>query len=192
MPFATGAASSAYINGKAIVVGGIVNGTTVNYAASYDPVANRWTWVAPMLHGVNHAASTTDGTRLWVFGGRAGGNTVSNGYNYVQVYTPSTNSWRWSSPLPQARGGMGKAVYYQGEFYIFGGETYNGAGATALHVYDRVDIYNPATNTWRRGTAMPTPRHGIFPLLFWGHIFIAGGGIHSYYSTSTANDVYVP
>ena len=71
---------------------------------------------------------------------------------------------------------MGNAVFYGGEFYIMGGETWNGPGATSLGVYPQVDIYNPLTNTWRRGPDMITPRHGIFPVLYQNRIYVAGGG----------------
>ena len=72
---------------------------------------------------------------------------------------------------------MGKAVFYNGEIYVIGGETSTGSGATADKVYNRVDIYNVATNTWRLGAPMPTARHGIFPVLSGTSIFVAGGGI---------------
>lgn len=53
--------------------------------------------------------------------------------------------------LPQARGGMGKAVFLDGEFWVFGGETLNGAGANPRGTYDRVDIYDPVA----RGPSTP-------------------------------------
>ena len=87
---------------------------------------------------------------------------------------------------------MGKAVHYAGEFYVIGGETLNGPGATPDNVYDRVDIYNPATNTWRLGAPMPTARHGIFPLLNANRIFVAGGGTQAGFSPSAINEIYVP
>ena len=65
---------------------------------------------------------------------------------------------RLERSLPQARGGMGKAVYLDGRFYVLGGETASGAGATALHVYDRVDVYDPVANGWTSGAPMPTAR----------------------------------
>jgi N-acetylneuraminic acid mutarotase len=74
---------------------------------------------------------------------------------------------------------MGKAVFADGEFYVIGGETRDGPGANAFHTYDRVDVYNPTTNTWRRGPDMPTARHGIFPVLRDNQIFVAGGGPRS-------------
>ena len=73
-----------------------------------------------------------------------------------------------------ARGDLGRAVYWQGEFYVMGGETATGLGAVT-GVYDRVDVYDPASGAWSRRTPMPTPRHGIDPALFQGRIFVVGG-----------------
>jgi hypothetical protein len=85
---------------------------------------------------------------------------------------------------------MGKAVFYGGEFYVLGGETLNGSLATPADVYNRVDIYNPTTNSWRLGPIMPTARHGIFPLLQSGRIYVAGGGVHSGDSQSAVLEVF--
>lgn len=200
MPFMAGSASSATIGGKVYVAGGIVGGATTNRAARYDPATNAWAELAPMPRGRNHAAASTDGKRLYVFGGRGAGsgdaNTVANGFDTVQVYNPATNKW-WSSdiggstlrPLPQARGGMGRAVYVNGEFYILGGETLTGTGATPDGVYSRVDIYNPAKNTWRLGPPMPTARHGIYPVLFANRVYTAGGGVRAGASRSAVFEI---
>jgi N-acetylneuraminic acid mutarotase len=188
MPFATGSSSSAVIGGSIYVAGGIVGSSTTNRLARYTPATNSWSELAPMPQGRNHAASATDGTKFFVFGGRGPGsgdsNMVANGFNTVQIYNPATNTWVSSAsagstiaPLPQARGGMGKAVFVNGEFFVIGGETATGAGATSNKVYNRVDIYNPSTNTWRLGPAMPTARHGIFPLLQSNKIYVAAGGV---------------
>jgi hypothetical protein len=118
----------------------------------------------------------------------------------VQVYNPATNRWDSSAnagstlrPLPQARGGMGKAVYYGGEFYVFGGETASGAGATSDGVYRRVDVYKPGANTWRLEQPMLTARHGIFPLLHGRKVYVAGGGVRAGASSSSILEVlYLP
>jgi N-acetylneuraminic acid mutarotase len=203
MPFAAGSSASALIGGQIYVAGGIVGSATTNRLARYNPASNTWTELAPMPQGRNHAAAATDGSKLYLFGGRGPGsgddNNVANGFTTVQIYDPATNTWRSSldsgstlAPLPQARGGMGRAVYHNGEFYIFGGETVDGAGATANDVYQRVDIYNPATNTWRFGRSMPTARHGIFPLLIGGRIYVAGGGTQAGWSQSALLEIYNP
>jgi N-acetylneuraminic acid mutarotase len=198
MPFAAGSGSSAVIGGQVYIAGGIIGSTTTNQVARYDPATNTWTSLAAMPQGRNHTAAATDGSKFYIFGGRDGPNVVANGFNTVQIYDPATNTWTSTesgssvAPLPQARGGMGKAVYYNGEFYIMGGETLNGPGATPDHVYNRVDIYDPTTNTWRLGPPMPTARHGIFPLYYAGRIYVAGGGIHSGGSQSTVLEIYTP
>jgi N-acetylneuraminic acid mutarotase len=210
-PYAAGSCCSALINGKIYIAGGLVGvisdtpnlGVSTNAAAVYDPVANTWTSLPPLpftpAHGINHAASATDGSKFYIFGGRDDDHAPAIGYNTVQIYDPASNTWVASSnpgstlsPLPQARGGMGKAVYYNGDFYVMGGETVSGGtGATSGNVYNRVDIYNEASNTWRLGTPMPYAKHGIFPVLRGNRIYVVAGGPISgpYYSSEF--DIYI-
>ncbi len=189
IPFATGSASTALINGKVYLAGGIIGAMTVSSAAVFDPATNSWTSIAPMPQGRNHAAASTDGIRFYVFGGRGpgsgDGNFEAEGFDDTQIYDPATNIWVSSgdagstlAPLPQKRGGMGKAAFLGGEFYVIGGETVpSGTGQVAGNVYNRVDVYNPASNSWRLDSVLPTARHGIFPLAHDGKIFVAGGGV---------------
>lgn len=151
-----------------------------------------------MPHGRNHAAAATDGALLYVFGGRGGGNTLANGSDTVQIYNFTNNTWISSAtpgsllaPLPQMRGGMGKAVFFNGEFFIFGGETSTGDGATAQRVYNRVDIFRPASNSWRLGTPMLTARHGIYPVLYGNRIYVAGGGTVAGASSTDLFEIYI-
>jgi N-acetylneuraminic acid mutarotase len=200
MPFAAGSSSSAVIGNQVYVAGGIVGSSTTAQAARYTPATNTWQAIAPMPQGRNHAAAESDGAKMFVFGGRGpgsgDGNVVANGFNTVQIYDPATNSWKSSldpgstlEPLPQARGGMGTAVFANGEFWVMGGETLDGPGATADHVYNRVDIYNPVTNSWQSGPPMPTARHGIYPVLDGTRIHVAGGGVEAGDSSSTVHEV---
>jgi N-acetylneuraminic acid mutarotase len=186
------------INGKVYMAGGIVGSGTVNTAAVYDPVTNSWSSIASMPVGRNHAAAGTDGQKLFIFGGRDGGNIVSNGLNDVQIYDPASNTWQWSGdngsnipPLPHARGGMGKAPFYGREFYVMGGETTSsGTGQVAGNVYNRVDVYNPSARTWRLETIMPTARHGICPLAVDSQIMVAGGGLQADQSQSIVFELF--
>lgn len=195
LPYPVGSAASAVIDGRIYLAGGIVGDTTTRQAVVFDPAAGTWRALAPMPQPRNHAAAATDGERFYVFGGRGPGsgetNVVANGYADVQVYDPATDRWAASGegpgsplPLPQARGGMGKAVYFGGEFYVIGGETLTGPGATADGVYARVDIYDPVRNQWREGPTLAVPRHGIFPLAYGPGIWVAGGGVVAGGSTS--------
>ena len=198
MPWAAGSVSTAYINGKVYAAGGIVGTVTVNTAAVYDPASNTWAPIASMPIGRNHAAAGTDGQKLYIFGGRTGKNATTIGFNDVQIYDPLSNTWQWNGqtgstipPLPQARGGMGKAAYYGNEFYVMGGETTKyGTGQVAGDVYNRVDVYNPFSQTWRLEAPMPTARHGIFPVVGAGKILVAGGGDHTGISSSRVFEVF--
>jgi N-acetylneuraminic acid mutarotase len=191
MPYAASSVGSCVIDGEIYVAGGQVPGVgSVGETAKYNPESDSWTSLATMPHGHNHAASGTDGERFWVFGGRGGGPGTS-----VQVYDPSTNQWESShlpdgtlTPLPLGRGGMGNAPFLLGEFYVMGGE-----GGTPL-LHDRVDIYNPATNTWRIGIPLPMARHGIYPVASNGRIYVAGGGetVFAFAETATLQILAVP
>ena len=92
--------------------------------------------------------------------------------------------------MPEGRGGTGKAVYLDGEFYVFGGETKDDADATAEGVFDRVDVYDPVARSWRIEAAMPRPRHGTFPVLFQSRIYLPGGGEQAGFAQSRTFDVF--
>ena len=200
LPHPAGSMASALIGGSIYLAGGIGEHGTRPEALRFDPVRESWDTIAPMPLPRNHAAAGTDGRRFYVFGGRGPGsgdhNTVANGFDEVQIYDPITDAWAVSgvgdsapARMPQARGGMGKAVYDGREFWIFGGETLDGPGANAAGVYDRVDIYDPVTNRWRSGPPMPAPRHGIFPVLLDRRVLIFGGGARAGPSASALGEM---
>ncbi len=203
MPFNAGSSASAHIDGKIYVAGGIVDSSTTAAAAVLDLSSMTWSAIAAMPLPRNHAASATDGRKFYVFGGRGPGsgdaNVVANGFDDVQIYDPATNTWRVSdgapgSPVrvPVARGGAGKAVYVDGEFWILGGETKSAAGASTTNTFARVDIYDPVLNRWRVGPSLPTARHGIFPVASNGMIMVAGGGAVAGYGNSSVLEMIWP
>ena len=199
MPFAAGSVSTALVAGKVYAAGGIVGSTTTARAAVYDPARNVWSSLPDMPRGSNHAAAATDGQSLWVFGGRSGGNTVANGFADVQRYDTVARTWSSSSEsasgisaMPVGRGGTGKAVHLDGRFVVMGGETLTGSGATSTNTYTRVDVYDPVGGTWSTESAMPTGRHGIFPVVHHGAVVVVLGGTAAGNSQSTVVEVLVP
>lgn len=203
LPFLAGSSASAVIDGRLFVAGGIVADATTGRAAVLDSLGGSWQPIAEMPRPRNHAASGTDGKRLYVFGGRGPGsgdaNVVADGFDDVQIYDPATGRWTVSDgspgapqPLPQARGGMGKAVWLNGEFWVIGGETVSGDGATSRKVYARVDIYDPVANRWRTGPPLNVARHGSFPVVDRGRILVMGGGDRAGESSSTIVEVIWP
>lgn len=191
MTWNAGSCISALIGGEIYVGGGILQsaGTAGNFA-KYDPVLDSWTAIGAMPIAVNHAASATDGERLFVFGGRQGMNVPQAGFDEVQIYDPVLDTWLTSTAgdvaaMPLPRGGTGRAIFTGGEFMIFGGEDQTVAFA-------EVQAYDPIADTWRAEKPMPTPRHGIFPALYEGRIFVFGGGLVAGFGYSDVGEIFSP
>ncbi|HEX6886145.1 MAG TPA: IPT/TIG domain-containing protein [Planctomycetota bacterium] len=191
LPWSGGAVATAVLGGRLHAAGGYTPSGVERRHACYDPATDTWHALAPMPLNVSHAAAGTDGLGLYVFGGRRLPQEVAPGLDTLQIYDPVTDEWRWSgalgslvAALPEPRSGMGKAVFLEGEFHLFGGETLDDPDAGPTGVYERVDVYDPRTNTWRREAPLPNPRHGICPVPFQGWIFVAGGSPHSGYGSS--------
>jgi glucose/arabinose dehydrogenase/N-acetylneuraminic acid mutarotase len=195
MPWAGGSCNTGVVGGLIYVCGGIVGNSTVGNLSLYDPLLDDWDQggtlnLANMPTPVNHAAAMSDGTKLWVFGGRQGGNTPQAGFDTVQSYDPVTGIWDSSdlvqsslTPMPLARGGTGRAVWFGSEFYVFGGESVG-------TVFPEVQVYRPASNTWRAEADMLTARHGTSPVAFQDRIFVVGGGVNSGFSTSDVLEIF--
>ncbi|MCI3950389.1 MAG: Kelch repeat-containing protein, partial [Acidimicrobiales bacterium] len=120
-PFAASGSSSAVVDGKLYVAGGVTAGATTAAVARFDPGTGRWEALAPLPLPRNRAAAGSDGRRLLVFGGTGPGSGdaggVADGFATVQAFDPATGTWATSddggsglAPLPQARGGTGRAV----------------------------------------------------------------------------------
>ena len=75
--------------------------------------------------------------------------------------------WRRCQPL---RSGFAAAVV-NNELWVFGGED-----PQTLVLHAEVEVYNPASNSWRREPNMPLPRHGIWASVIGNKIYIPGGG----------------
>lgn len=191
MPWDGGACATALIDGKIYVGGGNLQGSgTAGNFAVYDPVLDTWTALGMMPTPVNHAASGTDGEKLYVFGGRQGMNVPQTGFDDVQVYDPVAGTWATSAAgqlaaMPLPRGGTGHAVFVDGEFYVMGGED-------AVQAFGDVQAYDPVTDTWRADKAMPTARHGIYPVTFESRVHVFGGGLVSGFGFSTVSEVFSP
>jgi len=190
LPRPLGSVASAVIAGRIYVAGGIDGNRTTGAGWVLDPAIGRWEPIAPMPWPRHLAAAATDGERMFVFGGRGpdseDGEEVANGHGDVQIYDPRTNRWMTSDgspgappPLPQHRGGMGKAIYLDRAFWVIGGETIDGPGATGSGTYARVDIFDPVANSWQAGPPLQVARQGIFPVVDDGRVLVVGGGTSS-------------
>ena len=196
MPYGSLASQSALIDGWIYFAGGVTEGnTTTNRVVRYQPSTDTWDRLPRMPVARDSGAAGTDGRSLFIFGGRDNGDRPGNGYDDTLVYTPRTGQWRTSDAdglarLPQRRAGISRAPLVDGKFYIVGGETGDDRSATGPDgVYARIDVYDPATDTFTRGPDLPTGRHGIGPLFTGGRLYVFGGGTQQGESRSDLMDV---
>jgi hypothetical protein len=84
--------------------------------------------------------------------------------------------------MPTARSGIAAAVVND-ELWVFGGED-------ADTVHAEVEVYNPASDSWRRLPDMPLPRHGIWASVIGNKIYIPGGGAAAGFAATNTNQIF--
>ena len=149
-PRAAGAA--AVVDGKIVVAGGRTGGRSEQLVPQTE-IYNGKTWTdAPAIPVPgDHLAATTDGTYLYVVGGRR--LTPSANTKAVQRFDPATSQWTQLPPLPTADSDLGAAII-GGQLITFGGEN-------LFTVFGTVRAYNLATKTWSTLPSLAQPRHGM-------------------------------
>jgi N-acetylneuraminic acid mutarotase len=90
--------------------------------------------------------------------------------NMTRLQTPGA-----LAPMPRGLNHVG-ATGLGGKIYCIGGFIeQNRTAAPDVSVYDLLDVYNPATNSWSSLKPMPTARSGSAVALLDGKIFVFGG-----------------
>ncbi|MDT7603227.1 MAG: hypothetical protein QOF61_1224, partial [Acidobacteriota bacterium] len=104
---------------------------------------------------------------IYAFGGYNGSAPI----NTVEAYDTATGTWTTKAPMPIPRNGPAVAAV-NGKLYVMGGLTNTPAQFTT-----RVDVYDPATNSWGAPRApMPSPRFQFGVAVINGIIYTVGGG----------------
>jgi N-acetylneuraminic acid mutarotase len=110
-----------------------------------------WTNKALMPQRREEGASAVIGGKLYAFGGFYDGTFNATGRS--DAYNPATNSWQQRATIPDAIT-HAPALTINGEAWLFGGYVGQDPGPSSKRVW----IYNPTSNTWRRGPDMPAER----------------------------------
>ncbi len=135
----------------------------------YDPVADSWTAGPSSLIARGLSATAVVSGKLYIAGGTASG--YSN-FADLEIYDSVANSWSIGASLPSQRTSAGGAAL-NGKFYVFGG--YVGPSAYNNTITASVQIYDPVSNTWALGTAMPAPRASMAVGVLNGKAYVIGG-----------------
>jgi hypothetical protein len=170
-PRAAGAA--VVVGDKIVVVGGRNTEALVQPTEIFD--GSRWHAAgAPPVPG-DHLAAVTDGTFVYVVGGRdlgADKNTAA-----VQRFDPAQDHWTRLQDMPAPRGGLA-AVYVDGRIVTAGGEGVN-------TVYADCDEYDIKAGTWSALASLHTARHGLAMAAIGSRIFAIGGATRASHTGST-------
>ena len=141
----------------------------------YDPQTNKWRSVADMPTPRTSARAAVVNSIIYVFGGYNGKDNLGVNLNFpvvVEAYDPATDTWTRKGDMPFSRVEFDLGVV-AGKVYLIGGSTGLGAGHERRTA--RVDIYDPATNTWAKGGKMPTRRDGMDVEVVSNRIYAIGG-----------------
>ena len=120
--------------------------------AAYDPAAKQWTKLpASPLHARSSPVSVWTGHELFVWGGNdRGARRLTDG----ALYDPSGHKWTALPAAPTA------ADYLDAGGYLVGSKVLL-ITIPRKAPYSTVDaaLYDPASNTWQRGTCLHLPAH---------------------------------
>lgn len=161
---------AAVIDGKIYVAGGRPP-RGADFAV-YDPAADSWTTLPDVPTQRNHLGVVAIDGRVFVAGGRFGGGVGSEMTDVLEIYDPRTDAWTSGAPLPAPRAGLA-SVAANGCLYAVGGE---GNDADPRGIFDRNELYDPGTDSWRSLAPMPLPTHGLTGAAYLdGWVHIPGG-----------------
>jgi N-acetylneuraminic acid mutarotase len=165
-------AMAAGVRGKLYVIGGEFDGAGTGRPEVYldtlyelDPQARVWRRRSSMPTARSGGGAAVIEGKIFVAGGRP-----PHGSDFA-AYDVASDRWAVLPNLPTQRnhlaaGAIGGKVYVAGG--RFGGG-FNSEKTAALEIYD------PATNRWTAGAAMPAPRGGVASVVANGCLYVIGG-----------------
>jgi N-acetylneuraminic acid mutarotase len=161
--------------------------TTVYYGANgwnYRFKISKWVPESSMPTARDQFTGGVIGGKIYVFGGN--GNPDGINLKSTEMFDPSTHLWTYKSSN-ENNGGQGveelTGAVLNDKLYVFGAE----GGGTPYGVFNFVQEYDPATDTWTSKSPKPTVVSGATAAVYDGEIFLFGGG---YSNTETTTRIY--
>ena len=172
------------VDGKIYMIGGGRRPPfdTFRYNEVYDPVNDSWTIKAAIPAGVKDYASAVIGNKIYILGGAVG--SFLN-----QIYDAETDTWSSGASLPigvdSAAAGVTAGNTDTERIYVLGGKQ-------NLDPVNLNQVYDPTTDTWVAGPAMPTARFGHGVAIINASLYAIGGQEGWHFPVSAANERYTP
>ena len=171
--------------GKMHVFCGLAPGwKPIGMVYEYDPSSDKWTKKKPMPLASHHVSFTEYKGKIYAFGGFVlpqSGPPAWVPIDNAWEYDPATDNWKAPAPLPTKRGSP-VAVTVGDKMYVIGGST-PGPKETSVPLpgthwaLGSVEEYDPAANTWRQRSPMPTSRNHAIAGVVNGKIYVIGGRV---------------
>jgi hypothetical protein len=141
---------------------------------AYDPATRTWTSLRKWVGG---GLVVWTGREAIGWGGGCCGDAFGNG----RAYDPETDTYRELAPSPLAPSQGPVGAWTGRELVLFSSGFNPATGKPYPASFARGAAYDPATDTWRRITPLPSSGLGFGGAAAWdGHeVLIAGGGVSS-------------
>jgi N-acetylneuraminic acid mutarotase len=156
-------------NGRLYVIGGELGNPSGSPVQSevymLDEGADAWLPKAPMPTARSGGGSAVIDGKIYVAGGRP-----PRGSD-LAVYDPGADAWTVLPDIPTQRNHLGVAAI-GGRLYVAGGRFGGGVGS---EMTDILEIYDPATSTWKGGAPLLAPRAGVTVGVANGCLYLIGG-----------------
>jgi N-acetylneuraminic acid mutarotase len=157
------------VDGRIYIIGGSDASTDddrshVRTVEVYDPATDTWTQKGDMPASRAAGFSSVVDGKIYVIGGYGGPQRIDE-------YDPSTDTWTVKSEMPTARRSLSTSAL-DGKIYAIGGYAPDAPGHAGVAT---VEVYDPATDTWKTAPDMPTGRFGPRTSVVGGKIYVIGG-----------------
>jgi len=167
------------VDGKVLVAGGnsFSFASTPSSSELFDPNTNVWISMPTLLYPhEGHAAVLLGNGNVLLMGG----STTESGFTahaQCELFNPATQTYTSAAPMNCRRKNFAAILLSDGKVLVTGGNGHlPGAMAGSSLVLDRVEVYDPALNTWTETAAAPVIHfyHSLL-LLADGSVALVGG-----------------
>ncbi|KAF6762610.1 hypothetical protein DFP72DRAFT_1001102 [Ephemerocybe angulata] len=152
---------------------------SVDTVSAFNTTSGQWITLpeeARTLPGRrDHAGAAVHNGVFYVLGGRDRGQVNVRGDVFALDLNHLEEGWVVKKgKMPTPRGGISAALV-KGKVYTFGGEGNPAPGSDG--VFDQVEAYDVAEDSWTKLEKMKSPRHGTSAVAIRDSIYIPGGGV---------------
>jgi N-acetylneuraminic acid mutarotase len=138
-----------------------------------DPSTNKWSEIASLPQAQGAGGAAVIGRTLHFFGGNGADRETNLGNHYVLNLDNLGAGWKTAAPMPDPKDHF-STVVLNNKIYAIAGEYGHDA---AFDTQKTMDVYDPASNSWKRLASMPIENSHAegSTFAYKGQIIFAGG-----------------